>query len=628
MLLKCNASVLGLGLRSGGNARGRGKELSVIPASKVKPSRNHLVCRASENTDEIVKQVAKQVESLNLTRESDSDETRPTVQQMQGSQLNPGDVLAGKYTIKGVLGAGSNAIAYSAESSDGRTVAVKALSLRSLRDWKQLDLFQREAQILGALSHPGIPKYIDYFEEDSERDRAFYIVQEAVQGKSLAAMLAEGKRCDDAEASRIAREMLEILQYLSGLRPPVVHRDVKPENIILEGGVWGGKVRLVDFGGVQGVAAAGEAAAFASTVVGTYGYMAPEQFRGGAQPASDLYALGATLLFLLSGQPPFAFPQERMRINWRGGASGWAPPTTTWSNLLDGLLEPVAEDRVTASEALALLRGEPLPASSPGSDSKRVGGWVGKRRGDPSGLALAQQSPQSPLQAQMLAAQQLSRGMVTRKPAGSRVILEKTPGRLDITIPAKGLTGDTAMTGVFAVIWNAFVAFWTVGALAGGGILFALFSTPFWFAGYQLARQAFGGALMKERVAVGRNKFRLGQELAVFNKNGVTDFLGGDNEKVIEGSSPDLLGARLITTMFVNDQPQTAIELVEGVRKHRFGEGLEIEEQQWLVYEINSHVEALRGQAIDYDAFPAADIPKTYNDRDQNPFPSSSDNNN
>lgn len=83
-------------------------------------------------------------------------------------------------------------------------------------------------------------------------------------------------------------------------RASCVCRDIKPDNIVLEGGVTGGRVFLVDFGGVQAVAA-GESFALGSTVIGTYGYMAPEQFRGAAQPASDLYGLGGTLLYLLSG---------------------------------------------------------------------------------------------------------------------------------------------------------------------------------------------------------------------------------------------------------------------------------------------------------------------------------------
>lgn len=98
-----------------------------------------------------------------------------------------------------------------------------------------------------------------------------------------------------------------------------------------------------------------------------------------------------------------------------------------------------------------------------------------------------------------------------RKPSGSRVVLTKSPTRLEIDIPPSGLNGNSVGTGMFAVVWNAFVAFWTFSALASGGVLFALFSAPFWFAGWQLAGAAFGGALTRERFAVGRNKFRLAQ---------------------------------------------------------------------------------------------------------------------
>ena len=93
----------------------------------------------------------------------------------------------------------------------------------------------------------------------------------------------------------------------------VVHRDVKPENIIIEGGKPGGKVFLVDFGGIQQGEqdVADSEVTDTGTLVGTYGYMAPEQLRGSAKPASDLFALGGTLLYLLTGQylvPHMAWP--------------------------------------------------------------------------------------------------------------------------------------------------------------------------------------------------------------------------------------------------------------------------------------------------------------------------------
>lgn len=98
--------------------------------------------------------------------------------------------------------------------------------------------------------------------------------------------------------------------------------------------------------------------------------------------------------------------------------------------------------------------------------------------------------------------------------------------------------------------------------------MFALFSAPFWFAGYQLAGQAFSGALTHERFGIGRNKWRISQELAVLKK-GSAKFNSGKNAKQSEGSTDDLTGARLITTMIVNGVPRTAIEVIEGVNKFR-----------------------------------------------------------
>lgn len=88
----------------------------------------------------------------------------------------------------------------------------------------------------------------------------------------------------------------------------MVHRDIKPENIVLQGSKPGGKICLTDFGGVQHTpanASEEEEDMEMGTVVGTYGYMAPEQLRGAARPASDLFALGGTLLYLLSGMACF-----------------------------------------------------------------------------------------------------------------------------------------------------------------------------------------------------------------------------------------------------------------------------------------------------------------------------------
>jgi hypothetical protein len=179
-----------------------------------------------------------------------------------------GDVLHSRYKVEGPIGRGGNAVTYHCtDQQTGQGVAIKVLSLRGLRNWKQLDLFQREAQILKNLDQPGIPAYIDSFEDDTPTDRCFFLVQNLIQGASLEELVMQGWRVEESEVERVAVQLLEILKYLSTRRPPVVHRDVKPSNIILETGQPGGNVFLVDFGGVQAVVSADDQ--FGSTIIGT-----------------------------------------------------------------------------------------------------------------------------------------------------------------------------------------------------------------------------------------------------------------------------------------------------------------------------------------------------------------------
>ncbi|MBW4492575.1 MAG: serine/threonine protein kinase [Oscillatoria princeps RMCB-10] len=264
---------------------------------------------------------------------------------------NSGEIIAERYRILDTLGQGGVGITYRAEDlKTGQQVALKALSLRRIADWKTLELFEREAQILSQLHHPAIPRYLDYFQTDTSRERGFYIAQQLEEGKSLAALVENGWRPDEREVRHIATQILDILIYLHSLTPPVIHRDIKPQNLIRSSD---GRVFLVDFGSVTGTYH--NTLTGGSTVVGTYGYMAPEQFRGQAVLSTDLYGLGATLLFLLTGKSPADLPQRSLKINFRPHVR----ISKEFASWLEKTLEPVIEDRFpSAEEALAVLRGE------------------------------------------------------------------------------------------------------------------------------------------------------------------------------------------------------------------------------------------------------------------------------
>jgi eukaryotic-like serine/threonine-protein kinase len=267
--------------------------------------------------------------------------------------------LENRYRILDLLGEGGCGKTYRAVDEDCQTeVAIKVLQLRGMGDWKTLELFEREAKILAQLEHPAIPSYLDFFRTEVDGEEAFCLVQAIAPGRSLASWVESGYIFNGIELREIATQILEILIYLQTFMPPIIHRDLKPQNLI-----WSesGDIYLVDFGAVRDtyhLTVTG-----GSTIVGTHGYMAPEQFRGQAVLATDLHGLGATLLYLLSGQDPVDFPIKQMKIDFRNYLAGRLRQPVKMSsdfiNWLDRILEPIPEDRYrNAACALAALNSK------------------------------------------------------------------------------------------------------------------------------------------------------------------------------------------------------------------------------------------------------------------------------
>lgn len=204
--------------------------------------------------------------------------------------LETEQVLCDRYQLKQKLAENAGRQTWLAEDvSIHQKVILKLLTFSDQLQWENLKLFEREAQVLKQLNHPRIPKYINYFCID-EQMLWFGLVQEYIPGTSLKELLIQNKVFTSKEVRTIAVDVLKILIYLHSLSPPVLHRDIKPSNLLVGEDA---EIYLVDFGAVQDRAAK-EGATF--TVVGTYGYAPLEQFGGRATPASDLHALGATLI--------------------------------------------------------------------------------------------------------------------------------------------------------------------------------------------------------------------------------------------------------------------------------------------------------------------------------------------
>jgi serine/threonine-protein kinase len=246
----------------------------------------------------------------------------------------------GKYTIKEKIATGGQAKIYSAvDNETNQPVAVKELVLpvhagAEVRN-RAFTNVKNEAMMLGTLDHPGIVKLLDNFVEDHRA----YLVLEHISGRTLRKMVQDDGPFATGEIVSIALQICDVLRYLHGQSPPVVHRDLTPDNLMLS--VDGEKrVRLLDFNVAQQLESNST-----KTVVGKHNYMAPEQFKGKPCTQSDLYSLGCTLFFLFTGTDPL--PLAASRPSTRCAS---APAAT--DDLIFNLTQPQMADRYQDVDAV------------------------------------------------------------------------------------------------------------------------------------------------------------------------------------------------------------------------------------------------------------------------------------
>jgi len=269
----------------------------------------------------------------------------------------------GRFVVLAAIGEGSQGRTFDGfDRLEGRAVAIKRFDVRGARSWKDVDLAEREARVLQSLSHPKLPRYVDRFEDGG----ALYLVMEKIEGESLAALRARGATLSTDDVLRLLQDAGEVLDYLHGRAPPVIHRDLKPGNVIRRPD---GSFAFVDFGAVRDKLRPEGG----STVVGTFGYMAPEQFQGRALPASDVYAMGATALAMLTGRQPEDLPHKGLTVDvrtalaGRGGGGGRGNERLT--GILEAMLEPDPDRR--ASRIAPLLLDGPRRGRAPAPERSR-----------------------------------------------------------------------------------------------------------------------------------------------------------------------------------------------------------------------------------------------------------------
>ncbi len=220
--------------------------------------------------------------------------------------LEPGGCLqSGRLKIVRQLAFGGLSAIYLAQR-DGRDMvvvkeAVVPASACEQSRGKAAELFAREAQFLARLNHPRIARVEDHFVEGGRN----YLLLEYLQGQDLRQLVKQHGPQPEEKVLRWAKQVVELLAYLHGQQPPIIHRDLTPDNLVLRDD---GSVILIDFG------AANEFVGTATgTLVGKQAYIAPEQFKGKARTQSDIYALGGTLHFLLTGCDPEALSVSHPR---------------------------------------------------------------------------------------------------------------------------------------------------------------------------------------------------------------------------------------------------------------------------------------------------------------------------
>lgn len=248
----------------------------------------------------------------------------------------------GQYHSIKLLSRGKVGVTYVGQYG-GETVLLKTLHPSWLNHPKALSLFERQATLMRSLNHPGLPRWRDFLRVDGQS----FLVTELIAGKTLFQLILERGKVDLKQAVAWMIEMCEILDYLHAQSVPVLHQDIRPQNIICRSHSTSSyQLALVDFGGVRGLSLDERSAA----------YLAPEQKTGQATVLSDLYAIGTTFAFLISGQQPHLFYHQ-----WQQGyrfspdlIPGLLPELV---EVLCRLTEPNPKDRYqSAREVKAALR--------------------------------------------------------------------------------------------------------------------------------------------------------------------------------------------------------------------------------------------------------------------------------
>ncbi|MFP4099470.1 protein kinase domain-containing protein [Coleofasciculus sp.] len=222
-----------------------------------------------------------------------------------GQPLVPVQRVIRHYQVLRTLGQGGMGTTYLAWDNTGKIegrptlLVLKEMNADVAQIAKAQELFEREARALQALHHPGIPQYYDFFVEGGKK----YLAMALIHGQDLEQRILMAGPVTPDQAIKWMIQTCDVLDYIHSSDPPLIHRDIKPANLIVRH--RDNSIVVLDFGAVK------EIGTMPGTRIGAEGYSAPEQDRGTPVTQSDLYAIGPTLIFLLTGMTPLKFYRRR-----------------------------------------------------------------------------------------------------------------------------------------------------------------------------------------------------------------------------------------------------------------------------------------------------------------------------
>ncbi len=235
-----------------------------------------------------------------------------------------------------------------------RSVVIKSIRIEERTSTDDIACFEREIYLLKSLNHPTVPRYLESFRLETAEGQGLVLVQSHPGGQTLEQQVASGKQFSEIEIRAIAKQLLQGLVYLH--KKGLIHRDIKPSNITVTDKIpskGAGQAAWLNLGTMQY-----RQAQRSDALVGTYGYMPMEQVRSQATFASDMYSLGATLIYLITGAHLGNLPRNGSHVKFACSTDRLSADFQQWINWL---IEPQVCDRPTsAKQALGALNRLPL----------------------------------------------------------------------------------------------------------------------------------------------------------------------------------------------------------------------------------------------------------------------------